>query len=104
MSGRVALSNEASLPRLLVVDGDAAHDVFDVLASSEAAIRARSALLFEVGEELQVRIEQDGSVWRATAKVIAHLGTGAERVTQLEISDRYPMERGAEGAGGAEVD
>jgi hypothetical protein len=91
MSGRLALSGEATTPRLLVVDGDTLHEVFDVVASTDAVIQARSALLFEVGEELQVRIEQGGSVWGATARVRGHVGTQADLVTELEISDRHAV-------------
>ncbi len=88
MSGRPALSSEASAPRLLVLDGGAAHDVFDMLGASSDIIRVRSAFLFEVGEELTVRIEQDGSVSDAVARVRAHLGPDDARITELEISDR----------------
>jgi hypothetical protein len=88
MPGRLAVSSEASSPRLLVLDGDTSHEVFDLVNLTGAVIRARSALLFEVGEELCLQIEQGGSVWVATARVIAHTGTDPDRVTELEISDR----------------
>jgi D-serine deaminase-like pyridoxal phosphate-dependent protein len=102
MSGRVARSSEgserreASSPRLLVLDGETAHEVFDVLSgggaedvSRDGAImRARSALLFEVGEQLHVRIEHSGSVWQATARVLGHAGPDGDRITELEISGR----------------
>jgi len=94
MSGRVALSSEPPSPRLLVLDGDASHEVFEVVASDEEGerdgdvIRARSALLFEVGEQLNVRIEQGGSVWQATARVRSHAGEDGDRITELEIFDR----------------
>jgi D-serine deaminase-like pyridoxal phosphate-dependent protein len=88
MSGRPALSSEASSPRLLVLDGETSHEVFDVITSSDAVIRVRSALLFEVGEQLELRIEHAGSVWQATARVRGHAGTEADQITELEISDR----------------
>jgi hypothetical protein len=88
MSGRVARSSEASSPHLVVLDGEAQHDVFDVVELAGNVLRARSALLFEVGEELSVRIEHDGSVWEATARVRGHVGTGDARTTELELSDR----------------
>lgn len=53
-------------------------------------IQVRSAFLFELGEELSVRIEQDGSVSDATARVLAHLGPRDAQITELEIS--YPSE------------
>ena len=91
MSGQLAVRSEASTPRLLILDGDTAHEVFDVVACTDALIRARSALLFEVGEELHVRIEHDGSVWGATARVLGHVATQGDQVTELEISDHRPL-------------
>ena len=88
MSGRPALSSEASSLRLVVLDGGASHEVFDVLGVSANLIRVRSAFLFEVGEELSVRIEQDGSVSDATAPVRGHIGPPDAQITELEISDR----------------
>lgn len=88
MSGRPALSSEASSPRLLVLDGGTPHEVFDVLGVSGSLVRVRSAFLFEVGEELSVRIEEDGSVSDATARVRGHIGPEDARITELEISER----------------
>lgn len=81
-------SSEAAPPRILVIDGDAQHEVFEVVAAVGDVIRARSAFLFELGEELSVRIVQDGRISDATARVRAHTGPDEERVTELEISDR----------------
>ena len=75
----------------MVLDGDARHEVFDVIAIAGSVIQVRSAFLFEIGEELAVRIEQDGSVSDATARVRAHVGPDAARITELEISDRSPL-------------
>jgi hypothetical protein len=88
MSGRAALSSEPSSPRLLLLDGEAPHDVFDVLGMSSNIIRVRSAFLFEVGEELTVRIELDGTTTDAVARVRAHLGPDDAPITELEISER----------------
>lgn len=88
MSGRAALSSDASPPRLLVLDGGMPHEVFDVLGMSSNIIRVRSAYLFEVGEELSVRIELDGTVSEALARVRAHLGPAEAPITELEISER----------------
>jgi hypothetical protein len=88
MSGRPALSSEASSPRLLVQDGGGAHDVFDVLGVSRTVIRVRSPFLFEVGEQLRVRIEHDGSAAEVVARVRAHLGPPDAPVTELEIPER----------------
>jgi hypothetical protein len=99
MSGRPALSSDSSLPtlsglpplpRLLVQDTatEEVFDVFEVVAASSDIMQVRSALLFEVGEELRVRIEHDGRIASAIARVRAHLGPDDARVTELEISDR----------------
>ncbi|MEO8700425.1 MAG: hypothetical protein ABI867_10290 [Kofleriaceae bacterium] len=90
MSSRPALS-EAASPRVCVLDDDKLHDVFDVLgsvASDATVIRVRSPFLFEIGEELTVRIEQDGAVSEALARVRAHVGPDDARITELELSER----------------
>src|SRR5665647_134393 len=48
--------------RVLVIDGDQSHDVFDTVEISDGIVSVRSPLLFEIGEELAVRIEHEGSV------------------------------------------
>lgn len=77
----------------MVVDGEAQHDVFDVQGLSGDVLRARSAFLFEVGEELGVRIEHGGSASDAIARVRAHTGPADARITELEISDRAAPRR-----------
>jgi hypothetical protein len=71
-----------------VVDGGTQHEVFEVVAAVGDVIRARSAFLFELGEELSVRIVHDGLISDATARVRAHTGPDEARITELEISDR----------------
>jgi len=87
MSSQVAVA-EASTPRLVVLDDGQPHDIFDLLALADGIARVRSPFLFEVGEELAVRIELDGRVSEATARVRAHVGPEEARITELEISDR----------------
>ena len=87
MSSPAAVS-EASPPRLLVLDAGQPHEVFDVLALADGIARVRSAYLFEVGEELTVRIEVDGRTSEAVARVRAHVGPDDARITELELSDR----------------
>jgi hypothetical protein len=99
MSGRPAVHSEASL-RVLVVDGQAQREVFDVLGIAGNIIRARSVFLFELGEELSVRIERDGSVSEATVRVRAHTGPVDAPVTELEIADRGAPDDGADPGGG----
>ena len=88
MSGRPALSSDTSLPRLLVqaAGSDEGFDVFDVIAASGDVLQVRSALLFEVGEQLQVQLVRDGAVATAIARVRAHVGPDDARITELELS------------------
>lgn len=90
MSGRPAFTSDAQLPRVLVVEGDAQHEVFDVLEAAPGLLRVRSAFLFELGEELRVRLVQAGRVLDATARVRAHTGPSDDRITELEISEPVP--------------
>ena len=87
MSSRAALS-EASSPRVLVLDEDRPHDVFDVLGMTDGVVRVRSPYLFEIGEEFAVRIEHDGNVSEAMARVRAHVGPSDAQITELEITER----------------
>jgi hypothetical protein len=82
-------ARDPSTPRLLVLDEGQPHEVFDVLALAlaDGIARVRSPFLFEVGEELAVRIEADGRVSEATARVRAHVGPDDARITELEIWD-----------------
>lgn len=73
---------------MLVVDADKAHDVFELLGIKDGVARVKSPLLFEIGEELSVRLEQDGKVFEATARVRSHVGLPDARITELEISDQ----------------
>ena len=85
MSGQPAVSG-APLPRVLVVDDGRTHDVFEVVEVTGGLVRVRTPFLFEVGEEMRVRIEHDGSVREATARVRGHVGD--PRVTELELSEQ----------------
>ena len=76
---------------LLVVEG-AVHDVFEVVDVIGGIVRARSPFLFELGEVLKVRIEQDGSVSDASARVRAHVGSD-DKITELELIDRSEPRR-----------
>ena len=99
MSGRPALSSDAALPRLLVqaAGSDEGFDVFEVIAASGDVLQVRSAFLFEVGEQLHVRLERGGVVATAIARVRAHLGPPDARVTELELSAPDPQAGAASG-------
>ena len=89
-----AAQKEASAPRVLVLDDNKPHDVFDVLGTNgegaETIVRVRSPFLFEIGEELAIRIEQDGTSKDMRATVRAHIGPADARITELAISEREP--------------
>lgn len=87
MSSPAAVS-DASGPRLFVLEVGQPHEVFDVLMLSDDSARVRSPYLFEVGEELAVRIEVDGTVCDAVARVRAHVGPVDSPITELELLDR----------------
>lgn len=88
MSGRPAL-DVATAPRVLVLDGERAHDVFDVLGITDNIVRVRSPLLFEIGEELHVRIATPTPT-DVTVRVRAHIGTADAQITELEILPATP--------------
>jgi len=84
MSGE-ATGDAAAVPRVLVRLGARTHDVFEVLGLTDGVLRARTSMLFEIGESLALRIEQDGTTTDAIYRVRAHVGTPETRVTELEL-------------------
>ena len=78
------------MPRVLLVEAGATHDVFEVVEVTEALLRVRTAFLFELGEELKVRVEEHGSSSEALTRVHAHVGTGDDKITELEVIERLP--------------
>jgi hypothetical protein len=77
-----------ALPRVIVVENGERYDVLDVVEASETLVRARTPFLFEIGEQLTLRIEHDGDVREARARVRAHVG--ADRITELELLAESP--------------
>ena len=80
-----AAAGDAAVPRVVVRDGDRTHDVFEVLGLTDGVMRVRTPMLFEIGEALALRIEQDGTTTDAVYRVRAHVGTPDARVTELEL-------------------
>ena len=74
------------MARVLLLDNGTPHDVFEVVEMSKGLVRARSPFLFEIGEELELRIEDGGTVTDTTARVRAHVGPGADKITELELT------------------
>jgi hypothetical protein len=94
MSGEPAASG-AQLPRVVLVDGGKSHDVFEVIEERDGVVRARAPFLFEIGEEMTVQIERDGTVVDAQARVRAHVVVDGDAITELELSDQSEPRRGA---------
>lgn len=78
---------------MAVLDDGKPYDLFDVLEIVDAIARVRSPFLFEIGEHLAVRIERDGQVYEAQAKVRAHVGPVEMRVTELELFEQTAPRR-----------
>jgi hypothetical protein len=79
VTGKPATSDDL---RIVLVNGDVPVDIFEVIENGDPIIAARSPFLFEIGEELQVRIESNGTSREATVRVRAHRPDG---VTELEL-------------------
>lgn len=76
------------MSRVLLLDADdKALDVFELVELGGDVVRVRSAYLFEVGEELVLRIERDDAVTDTRARVRAHVGATDDKVTELELGE-----------------
>ena len=73
------------MPSILLLEADEPVDVFDLVELAGGVARVRTTFLFELGEELKVRVEQDGRSYVAQARVRAHVGDAA-KVTELELT------------------
>ena len=73
---------------MLLVDGDKTLDVFEVVELTDGLVRVRTPFLFELGEELKVRLEQGGKTVEAIARVRAHTGPTDDKITELELGER----------------
>jgi hypothetical protein len=71
-----------------ILDDGKPYDTFDVVEVAGDIARVRSPFLFEIGEELSLRIEENGEVYEAQARVCAHTGPADQRVTELELSEQ----------------
>ena len=87
MSGQPGASG-SSAARVLLVDGGQTHDVFELVELTEGLARVRTAFLFELGEELRLRVEDAGTTFEVPARVVAHAGAGDDRITELELGER----------------
>jgi hypothetical protein len=78
---------------MAVLDDGKPYDLLDVLEIVDEIARVRSPFLFEIGEELAVRIERDGEVFEAQARVRSHVGPAEMRITELELSEQTAPRR-----------
>ncbi len=76
------------MSRVLLLDADKAHDVFDLVELTDVLARVRTAFLFEIGEEMRLRLEEDGKTSEALARVRAHVGSTDDKITELELIER----------------
>lgn len=72
--------------RVWWVDEGQVHDVFDVVEITDTLVRARTPYLFEIGEEMKLRIERDGATTEVLARVRGHVGKD-DRITELELGE-----------------
>jgi hypothetical protein len=70
---------------VLLLDADQPVDVFELVALADGIVCVRSPYLFEVGEQLTVRIEREGATADLQARVRAHVGPADDKVTELEL-------------------
>jgi len=87
MSGDPAASG-GSQARVQLVDGGHTHDVFELVELTDGLARVRTAYLFELGEELKLRIDEGAGAFEVPARVLAHVGPGDEKITELELGER----------------
>lgn len=73
--------------RVLLVEGGATHDVFNLVERTPGLVRVQTPYLFEVGEELNLRIEDGGEATDRVARVRGHVKTGDSTVTELELTE-----------------
>lgn len=76
------------MSRVLLLDADKAHDVFDLVELTETVARVRTAYLYEIGEEMRIQVEENGKLSEALARVRAHTGAADDKVTELELIER----------------
>jgi hypothetical protein len=79
------------MSRVLLLDADKPHDVFDVVELTDAFARVKTAFLYEIGEEMRLRLEQNGKAEEALARVKSHTGPADDRVTELELIERMEI-------------
>ena len=77
-----------SMPSLAVLDNGTPVDLFDAVQIADGVARVRTPFLFEIGEQLHVRVEDNGKTYDTHATVRAHTGPADARVTELVLEAR----------------
>ena len=77
------------MSRVLLLDADKTHDVFELVELTETVARVRTAFMYEIGEEMRLHLETDGKTSEVLARVRAHTGSpGGDKITELELIER----------------
>jgi hypothetical protein len=76
--------------RVLLVEGGGTHDVFDLVERTPGLVRVRTPFLFEVGEELKLRVEDADKTTELVARVRGHVRNGESTITELEVGEPSP--------------
>jgi hypothetical protein len=71
--------------RVLLVEGPGVHDIFELVELTDAVAKVRAPFLFEIGEELQLKVERNGTTKDVAARVVSHTGPVDAKVTELEL-------------------
>jgi hypothetical protein len=71
------------MARASIIDDTGTHDVLEVVAFDGNKLRVRSPYLFEIGEELRIRLDDAGASREVTALVRGH---DADHVSELELT------------------
>lgn len=80
------------LPKIqLVSQGDELLDAFEVVTAAEHNVRVKTPWLFEIGEELTLRITRGGAIANVKARVARHATVEGELVTALDLLEVRPL-------------
>jgi hypothetical protein len=73
--------------RVTVIGGEAAYDMFEVVAVEGADVKVRGPILLEVSEEVPLRVSRNGTSVDVRARVAAHTRGDGGAVTELVVVD-----------------
>lgn len=86
MSARPEPVAVASAVAVAVIGGDASYDMFEVVSIDAAGAKLRGPLLFEISEELGLRVTRNGASAIARGRVVSH-DLGDDTITSLVFVD-----------------